>query len=321
MNGMEFPRFRLPLKMFYWPIDMNIFLRFSAFRDQLSFLAWSSDTRKAVTISVGFHVSIAFVIGLSFLSFEKEEEEFIKPNPILSFQLSGPSTESKEENSIPEIAPAASKESLVSVPSDAPVAPIAFVEGGSGNEGRIWTPPPPDYINPPISSPVGVVGSKAPLPTVSFNGIGTDPVLIDYEIGRFEGAEALLEATRLSLNGRIKMTVHIDDTGKPEGCTTVKTSGSNVLDNLGCGLVMTYRYEPALDALNKPKAAVIYEVLEWSSQDAGDNSQLVRPQSGIDNDNDGSIDEPLVSAKQKLDQNGNIIPNSLDGDQLIDNLN
>lgn len=247
--------------------------KLSAVKQKVHKLLWSSDTRKGISTSVFAHLAVAGVMAASMVSWSFPEDpiEFEEEN-LVAFNL-GPQTDSEESSPIPEIAPPTAVEESTGPESDAPVEEVAFQEGGSGDEETIWTPPPPDEGTKP-SDYKGVDEGKGKvipeIDLIELPGEGVEPLLVSYDVGKFDGARALEEAARLQGEGRLKMMVVIDEEGIPIGCSIVDTSGSNVLDDLGCGLVMTYRYDPGKDSEGKPVQSMAYEMLEWSRASALD---------------------------------------------------
>lgn len=230
---------------------------------------WGTDLRKGASVSVFAHASVAAAIFISTLSFSLSEDKPEEPERIrlTSFEISAPITDAEERNPIPKIAPPAAKEDAIGDPQDLPVEEVAFNEGGTGDNMTVWTPPPPVYGNK-AGQLDQIQGEKvenpSPIKFIDMEKKGTDPVLVSYSQGTFGGAREIGEAMRLSGEGRLTMQVMIDIAGKPIGCSVVETSGSNVLDDLGCGVVMNYLYEPGLDESRNPIESSIYEVLEWS---------------------------------------------------------
>ena len=240
--------------------------------------ATQTDLRKAVLVSVGAHVTVVAAVLVSSLNLSLPEPEKLEDRPLMTFDISGAETDSEEKYEIPEILPPMAAENatgdvVVEETSEIP-APV----GGSGDVKRLWTPPPPDrQIATGLTS--GSERSKALIiDTIENPGEGTDPQLIEFDAGRFTQSAALNEASRLQGEGRLKMTLTIDEQGIPIGCTTSETSGSNLLDQLGCELVMDYRYEPGRGPDQRPRGAVVYEYLEWSSTgSAASNEEGAKP--------------------------------------------
>lgn len=234
---------------------------------------FSTDLRKGLTISVASHLAIAGVIAASFISWEKPIE-LEDDRPVISaFDVSGVKTDSDKFAPIPEISAPSTKENAIEDPIDAPVQEVAFNEGGTGDDLTVWTPEPPTYGNAP-GKLAQVEGEKVLEPS-AFEFIqapkeGSEPTLISFEPGSFSGAKEIQEAIRLSGEGNLTMQVLIDVAGKPIGCSVVESSGSNILDDLGCGLIMTYRYDPGKDGDGVAIESSIFEVLEWSKGDRGD---------------------------------------------------
>lgn len=262
---------------------------------------WGSDLRKGVSVSVFAHASVAAAIFISTLNFSFPVEEVKEPERVrlTAFEISAPITDAEERNPIPKIAPPAAKEDAVGPPQDLPVEEVAFNEGGTGDDMTVWTPPPPTYGNK-AGFLEQIQGEKtenpSPMKFIDMEKKGTDPVLVSYSQGTFGGAREINEAMRLSGEGRITMQVMIDIAGKPIGCSVVETSGSNILDDLGCGVVMNYLYEPGLDESKNPVESSIFEVLEWSR-----NNTLASDQNGF-----RRIDPLLEDAQEE----GAVIPSN-----------
>lgn len=268
---------------------------------------FGNDTRKALSVSTFFHILILLIILISFLKFP-DEEIIKKSESVLSFNLAAPSDEANEATKVPQLAPPKPLKNVEGEFVEEKEASDSSFSFGLSGGGNIWTPPPPPDARTGATSPEGLDRSRIILPKITFNGLGTDPVLISYDIGLYTGSEALIEAARLNKTGRMKMVVQISEEGIPLGCTVIETTGSTSLDNLGCGLIMTYKYEPALDNREKPKQAVIYEILEWLS-DNGENDfeNIKRPDYFIDENEDGISDELLVEAKPITIEDGDLI--------------
>jgi len=241
----------------------------SLFSKEIKPFFWGSDLRKGASVSVFAHASVAAAIFISTLNFSFPEEKEPEPERIrlTSFEISAPITDAEERNPIPKIAPPAAKEDAVGPPEDLPVEEVAFNEGGTGDDLTVWTPPPPTYGNKAglLDQIQGdKVENPSPIKFIDMEKKGTDPVLVSYSQGTFGGEKEIREAMRLSGEGRLTMQVMIDIAGKPIGCSVTETSGSNLLDDLGCGVVMNYLYEPGLDESKNPVESSVFEVLEWS---------------------------------------------------------
>ncbi|WP_298843190.1 energy transducer TonB [uncultured Salinicola sp.] len=244
---------------------------FSDIRLKARDIFWSTDLRKGLTGSVGFHIALTGAVIASMADWSLPPDPLPEPDQkLITFDIAGPETDAEEKASIPELAPPAVVEESTGPVIDAPVEEMAFMEGGSGVEDMIWTPAPPGAE--------GRVSSEAseeapPAPKIEFIELpedGVEPTLVSYDMGKFSGARALSEAARLQGSGSLKMLVAISEEGIPQGCSVATTSGSNVLDDLGCNLVMTYRYEPGKDGNGKPIVTTAYELLEWDTDRAGD---------------------------------------------------
>ena len=270
MNGMAAGRFRSMR-----PTSFSD--RLSPYSEKAREFLFGTDTRKGVSVSVFAHVAVAGLVAASFVDWRlPDPPPEIEERPLVTFDISGPETDSLESSNIPELAPPTAVEESTGPVSDAEVAGVAFAEGGSGSDIYVYTPPPPNEGTPEgeVSEAVeGVERDNRPSPAfelIDMPESGSEPTLVSYDVGKFDGAKALQEAARLQGEGRMKMKLVIDEQGIPIGCSTVETSGSNVLDDLGCGLVMTYRYDPGKDAEERPVQSMAYEVLEWSRASALD---------------------------------------------------
>lgn len=241
-------------------------MSFADLRERAARTLWSTDLRKGLTASVGFHALLAGAVLASMVDWSLPVELPEEPEQkLVTFDLAGPETDSEELARVPEIAPPTAVEESTGPVVDAPVEEMAFLEGGSGTDDMIWTPPPPGAVG---REAVDGVGEGQPTPPMEFIELpenGTEPTLVSYDMGKFSGARALSEAARLQGSGGMKMMVVIDEKGTPRGCSVVTTSGSNVLDDLGCNLVMTYRYEPGKDGEGRAIESMAYELLEWDT--------------------------------------------------------
>ena len=239
---------------------------FSDLRLKAREILWSTDLRKGLTGSVGFHLVLTGAVLASMADWSLPPEPLPEPDQkLITFDIAGPETDAEEKASIPELAPPTVVEESTGPVVDAPVEEMAFLEGGSGVEDMIWTPAPPGAEG---RLPSEESNDAPPAPKIEFIELpedGVEPTLVSYDMGKFSGARALSEAARLQGSGSLKMLVSISEQGIPQGCSVATTSGSNVLDDLGCNLVMTYRYEPGKDGTGKPIVTTAYELLEWDT--------------------------------------------------------
>lgn len=267
---------------------------------------FSTDLRKGLTGSFAFHGLIASAIALSMLDFKVANEPVKKDEPrLISFDIAGPETDAEEKSNIPAIAPPTAVEESIADPVEAPVEEIAFLEGGTGEDSMVWTPAPPGAEGREKVDGVAEMLDAKPRPKMEFIDLpedGVAPTLVSYDMGTFSGAKALSEATRLQGNGSLKMLVMISDAGEPEGCSVVSSSGSNVLDDLGCGLVMTYRYEPGKDGAGRPIQSTAYEMLEWSSDPLDRRSQDPGLLRKTLNEDEANALENEIAEKQKKEE-------------------
>ena len=267
-------------------------MSFSDLRLRLKDSLWSTDLRKGLTGSVGFHLALSGVVLASMVDWSSPPEIIEEPEQkLITFDIAGPETDSEETASIPELAPPTAVEESTGPVVDVPVEEMAFLEGGSGVDEMIWTPAPPGAEG---REAVEGAGEGVPLPQMEFIELpenGVEPTLVSYDMGKFSGAGALSEAARLQGNGSMKMMVIIDDDGIPEGCSVVTTSGSNVLDDLGCNLVMTYRYEPGKDGAGRPIMSSAYELLEWNTDRLNTNRNASFGRKTLDEDESRELEQ------------------------------
>lgn len=73
------------------------------------------------------------------------------------------------------------------------------------------------------------------------------------------------EALRSGAEGRVAFLVDVDVSGAPTGCHIVTSSGSSVLDNGTCAVLMTKgRFKPAHDASGKAVASTWSSATRWA---------------------------------------------------------
>jgi TonB family protein len=86
------------------------------------------------------------------------------------------------------------------------------------------------------------------------------PVITDADFP----SDALVDGHR----GTVVMRVAIDPEGRPIDCTPVESSGSPVLDQQSCRLLLQRaRWEPALDARGQPTATSVVQRVIWRNPD------------------------------------------------------
>lgn len=230
-------------------------------------MLWGSYARRGVSISLAAHVGAVGVFVASQLSWpsrmEEEKEERRDP-PMVTFSIQAPKTDATNVDETPKLAePTAVKDRQGPV-SDKPVAEVAFLEGGTGQEAMLWTPLPPTPRGMGGDAGGAPPAAAAAMPRIDMPEEGREPKLVSFGEGRFDEAAALGEATRLSGAGRMEFEVRVGVDGIPIAASVAVSSGSNTLDSLGSGVVMAYRYEPGTDAEGRPVESTTIEILEWS---------------------------------------------------------
>lgn len=100
------------------------------------------------------------------------------------------------------------------------------------------------------------------------------------------------------------MLVVINEEGNPQGCSVVTTSGSNILDDLGCNLVMTYRYEPGKDGSGQPIVTTAYELLEWNTDRDGSRNDASFGRKTLDEEERRELEEERESLSDFVDTTG-----------------
>jgi protein TonB len=82
--------------------------------------------------------------------------------------------------------------------------------------------------------------------------------------GRIRDSDYPSEASRTGTQGSLTTRYVIGPTGRITDCTVIKSSGSAVLDETTCRLVMQrYRYEPARDAQGRRVSDTDVEEHSW----------------------------------------------------------
>ena len=258
--------------------------RFLAWRDtQLQRWMPKSDIGRGFLVSGSIHAAIVGGILISmWLSFPDKPDPIELDEPLISFNLPGIKTEAENKDIIPAVAPPKSSEKpSTEEPVTAPPAPIAIMEGGSGDDQFVWTPPPPEAMLGVGGSENGLEEARVYLKGVEMPQGASDPVLLSFDQARIDAAAELTEAARLSGKGSLKMSVNVGEDGNPISCFITETSGSKLLDERGCALVMSYFYRPAQDRAGNPRMAMVFETLEWVQEAKGQTAGLVVP--GSDN--------------------------------------
>lgn len=197
---------------------------------------------------------------------------------VVAFNISaapaGSASEVPQEEEAEAAAVAASSEDrVIDVPipetvGDGAEAAPEGVDSPIGGEHYVWTPPPPKPIDRkerdrPIAKPAPVIS------LIKLPGERSDPVLVSFAPVKVDDVGIRSEVERLGGYGAMLMSVEVDDSGLPLGCTIVETSGSNLLDTQGCLVVLGYRYEPARDERGRATYGSASEYLEW-----GESAQL-----------------------------------------------
>lgn len=73
-----------------------------------------------------------------------------------------------------------------------------------------------------------------------------------------------LEARKAKLQGRSVVAFMVDQDGRPKGCVTSASSGSDVLDAQTCKLVASFRCRPALDDAGRPLPEQFNFAISWT---------------------------------------------------------
>ena len=120
-------------------------------------------------------------------------------------------------------------------------------------------PQAPPLVLPPQSLPPGAIqatgtlsGPRQKMPAQRFISPGGE----DYPAAAIgSGAE-----------GTVRFTLTVDPNGGVVGCSIVHSSGSSVLDQATCRLMMRRaRFTPALDSNGNPVAGTITQDVVWKS--------------------------------------------------------
>lgn len=254
--------------------------RLAAFREgALQRYLPKTDVGLGFLVSGSIHGAIVGGILIAMWIGQIEKPDPIELNkPLITFNLPGIKTEAENEDVIPAIAPPKSSEKpSTEEPVTAPPSPIAIMEGGTGNDQFVWTPPPPDALLGVGGTENGLEEARVYLKDVEMPKGASDPVLLSFDQARINEAAELTEAARLSGKGAMKMSVNVGEDGNPISCDITDTSGSKLLDERGCALVMSYFYRPAQDRAGNPRMAMVFETLEWVQEANGQTAGLVVP--------------------------------------------
>ncbi len=112
----------------------------------------------------------------------------------------------------------------------------------------------------------GAWGQTAPVPIDPASWVTND----DYPVA----------ALQKGLFGTVEVAFAVDDTGRATACTTVKSSGSAILDSATCAAMMPRaRFEPARDANGKAVAGTSPRRVRW--QNPADAPQLLIPYASV----------------------------------------
>lgn len=238
-----------------------------------------TDIGRGLGVSFAAHGAIIAALAIAaWWNFVPDIEEPEDP-PLITFDLPGPSDTDGEV--VPEIAPPKALQD--SEPTLEPVPPESSASGSGSASGTafVWTPDPPTSVIGQIGSTLGFETSRIFLENLEIPEGASDPILLSFEEAKLNSVAEMEEAARLSGSGSMRMSVQVDIEGKPVLCNISQTSGSKILDERGCELIMSYRYRPAHGFTGEPRPALIFEWLEWMKTGSNDeDSNLVIPGTG-----------------------------------------
>lgn len=229
--------------------------------------------RCALGLSGAVHV-VAVAACLWFAAVGEQKTEATrseKGNDLVAINLGGDLSGSAVVDDQPPALLEANADPAEKAHQDEPEASVAGAPDGvsdgspsGGDLGMVWTPPPPGaYVEGgSIYEPDRIILPQAIEPVVLADG-GVPARLVSFEPMVSADLAVAAEARRLTGRGLIKLSVQIDEEGYTVGCSVVQSSGSNLLDDNACLMVLGYRYEPARSAKGAARFSSAYEYIEW----------------------------------------------------------
>lgn len=185
------------------------------------------------------------------------------------FNLPGPVTPRPEDKVIAIADPKSAITKTLPKPSDAPVAPMAIPEGGSGSEVLIWTPPQPDF-GYGKSAPGYVSQARTyvdlPIPLITMPGVEVGPIL-----SKFDGVLFIETSKKFSGLGPgrpviLTTEVAVDVDGKPTACLIIDGKVSDEMDLLACRMLMASSYLPGKNRSGVAQFGFARDTLSWDGQ-------------------------------------------------------
>lgn len=96
---------------------------------------------------------------------------------------------------------------------------------------------------------------------------GSDPAWIG---GAIRNSDYPREARRSGAEGTVETEIAVDAKGRPSGCTVIASSGSAVLDEATCRLILhRFRFAPARDAAGRAMPGTAFYDQEWHFRRVG----------------------------------------------------
>lgn len=263
-----------------------------------------SDVSRGLVISASFHAVI--IIGILIALWISRLENPL-PNPpeesLVTFNLPGVKNELEKKEEIPvpletsDEKPA--EESVITPPEPANILPEEAAKdiplpkpskieplddqlvsapppGSADGDQLVWTPPPPEVLRS-FAGAEKSDGTRVNLKGIDLPEGASDPILLSFDQARIDEAAELTEAVRLNGRGAMKMSVSVGTDGNPASCDVTQTTGSKLLDDRGCALVMSYFYRPAKDRGGNSRTALVFETLEWTKEANGQAAGLIVP--------------------------------------------
>ena len=140
-------------------------------------------------------------------------------------------------------------------------------------------PPPPVVVAPVAGPGADASAGAAPVPGPGTgaggegngfgaggegDGDGAGDVPPRRVGGRIRDSDYPLEASEAGVSGTVGVRFVVDINGRVPSCEVTRSSGSRLLDDTTCGLIVRrYRFRPAQDARGRPFRSVIVQNETW----------------------------------------------------------
>ena len=235
-----------------------------------SYSQWHPDqsTRnKSLAMTVGIHAIIGFMIVYATVEVSDKKPDL---SVLKAFNIVGPQTPEPVKEKV-AISDAKSMEAVIPIPSDDPVSVIAFLDGGSGGDELIWTPPQPEFTYGGAED-VGPSWNRTyyvDVPDISGdmeNKPNNEPVFIRFDgLLMIETSKAFAELGS-NINAQLLAEIAVDEEGKTLGCSILEGQVSDSIDSIACLFLMGNIYKPAIDRNGNPTIGFVKANLLWDGE-------------------------------------------------------